>query len=769
MFGFIGKYFSNLDYTTYGEMQGTNPASNRRIAFGAGNIINAGDNLASVGMAGVTGLFEYDLDGVSGSLPVTTNIKDSKIAAEPYVVGDHKVNLLSAKIVNIAQTSSIYSPTIQLRMERALNSPFIYYEFGVNGSTALTPATRRMNIRLFQPDAISYLCFSQYSNQPNATRNIIHALKNNILDLRCFPNLDTLTFGIGVVWDSSPLTVRFPEYLRVLHFSPRMPSSIIGKLPRSVEYFEGFTNCGGNVSLNGFFDDASNMISLYLTRIANQTQWPTTSTDNRIVGSLNISHMSNLKEFAFSNNSVMTGLTLPTKTDWEHLLIHTVSSTLGNSISNTIIENLFDSPSLVSFIFYSASYSITRNINNEDISNNLAWFINYGNSWSGNIQITDARTSIREFKIGLNQAEGNRFANVNISGLTGGDLRVLQFNGVECENLTLPSSLPLLNDFQGYDNKLDIVTNPDIITKINGYSTVNTLHLGNGSTSTVEINHFGQNSVNGLGANPNFSGLTNAQTLNLNKCGFSGTLTLPNVARAVILNLSFNPLLTSVANLSSHGSTLQQLFTTSCTGLTFSITSSFTAIRAIFIDDCKVSNLDLSGKNNTGQMTVLTRNCPLLQSIIFSNTSANNVIIGNGGERFSIFNCPNLTGITNLDKVSYSTNTGTNNFHAYNCALNMTFPFGTSNFVPNNIRIEGNGMSVSNVDATISNVYTNRTKWSTYATAKSMNIGSTNGIPTGTYQAPAGFVLGSNDGTPASAKEQVYVLVNNYGWTITMN
>lgn len=38
--------------------------------------------------------------------------------------------------------------------------------------------------------------------------------------------------------------------------------------------------------------------------------------------------------------------------------------------------------------------------------------------------------------------------------------------------------------------------------------------------------------------------------------------------------------------------------------------------------------------------------------------------------------------------------------------------------------------------------------------------------PSGTYQAPAGYVQGSSNGTPASPMEMIYVLVNQYEWTI---
>lgn len=41
--------------------------------------------------------------------------------------------------------------------------------------------------------------------------------------------------------------------------------------------------------------------------------------------------------------------------------------------------------------------------------------------------------------------------------------------------------------------------------------------------------------------------------------------------------------------------------------------------------------------------------------------------------------------------------------------------------------------------------------------------------PTGTYQAPTGFVQGVSNGNPANEAEKIYVLVNNYGHTVTFN
>lgn len=53
---------------------------------------------------------------------------------------------------------------------------------------------------------------------------------------------------------------------------------------------------------------------------------------------------------------------------------------------------------------------------------------------------------------------------------------------------------------------------------------------------------------------------------------------------------------------------------------------------------------------------------------------------------------------------------------------------------------------------------------------RGMTVNCTSGAgnaPTGTFQSPTGYVAGSNNGTPASPKEMLWVLINQYGHTIT--
>ena len=163
-----------------------------------------------------------------------------------------------------------------------------------------------------------------------------------------------------------------------------------------------------------------------------------------------------------------------------------------------------------------------------------------------------------------------------------------------------------------------------------------------------------------------------------------------------------------------------------------------------------------------------------LMTGITNPTTANNISI------YWAYNC-NLTGTLDITPITgnildfsvYSNSlltaitfqtTGaiTNTFRANSCGLDITFPLGTKIFcneAVNGIRIQNNGMSVANVDATIDNLYTNRAAFNNTVN-KLLDISGTNGAVTGTYQAPVDYVQGGTDGTPASQKEKIYVLKN---------
>lgn len=66
----------------------------------------------------------------------------------------------------------------------------------------------------------------------------------------------------------------------------------------------------------------------------------------------------------------------------------------------------------------------------------------------------------------------------------------------------------------------------------------------------------------------------------------------------------------------------------------------------------------------------------------------------------------------------------------------------------------------------VNNLYNNRSLFS--SGPKSFNCPNVMRVAiSGIYQAPAGFVKGSADGTPANDRERIYVLVENYNWVFT--
>jgi hypothetical protein len=80
--------------------------------------------------------------------------------------------------------------------------------------------------------------------------------------------------------------------------------------------------------------------------------------------------------------------------------------------------------------------------------------------------------------------------------------------------------------------------------------------------------------------------------------------------------------------------------------------------------------------------------------------------------------------------------------------------------------IDTSNTRVTGWSAVIDNMYAKRSQFA--STAKVFNAPTImKNVLTGTYQAPAGFVKGSSDGTPTTHREKIYVLTNNYNWTFT--
>lgn len=665
-------------------------------------------------------------------------------------------------------TLPIFNPTIAVPSSGYVFSNFYdipgtSYHRGwqFSTSTALSPPSRKHQFEFHFPETISAVAFSDNSSagSQSSTSNSVQGTLD--INLCQFPNSEAFIINQGFVQ-----TLNFIPNNRLKIFyliDANDLSTINGTLPSTVLSVQI-----NNTNLTSISELISGATGIRYFQLGKTASFPSSiGGENALLsGIVDLSHLINLTEFLISGtHNLVTNYVLPRKTDWLLFHVTNMATTPSTNFSTDYIDDVFMSPDLKLFIFSANNKIITRNINNNDLSSELQYLYIHNNQWSGDFVKTDTQTALKELRLGINQNEGNRFSLINLSGFSGSVISTIQIQGVECENLQLPATLPSLTSFYAYDNKLSLSTNPDLVTKLNVFTALTDLRFGNGSSSTS--GSFGQVSVDGLGANADISGLINLTTCYLNSCELSGTLTLPNVNRLASLVVTDNPSLTSFVNLTSHTS-LQILYATDCTNLNFSITNNFTLINTILAAGTKVQSIVLSGKTAGTMNELHVNDCPELTEIKFKADSARMVF---GSPRtIRAYNNPLLTSVVNMEYVSWNANTFAINAWLFNnCALDVTFPFGQNNFTPNEIQVQDNSMSTANVDATITSIYNNKSKWSTYSITKSLNIAGTNAAPTGTYQAPAGFVLGSNDGTPASVKEQAYVLVNNYGWTITFN
>lgn len=372
----------------------------------------------------------------------------------------------------------------------------------------------------------------------------------------------------------------------------------------------------------------------------------------------------------------------------------------------------------------------------------------------------------------------NAIKNINISGAT--HITNIDVSNSLCSNLILPSHLTGCTVLNLGGNNLDTTVNTSLWNQITGMTNLTQLTLSTqGNSSNTPTAQQGQNSTNGFGNNRDFSSLTGLTQLWIQNSGFGGSLKVPAAMTSFASGFNTITGITITGGVWSNATLFNSI---GDSNLNFDFTKLTSVQDLYFSQNSTVTKINLSGRTSTNvwginttssRYVLLLKNNSALKSIIFpSSTSSIQLKVATSiGNTFDISNNPLLTGVTNLDKVNYVTltTTGVRTFNANACALNMTFPIGVNNFLPSVINIQDNGMSQANVNSTIDNMYSGRTKWNTTTVSKSLNIAGTNAAASGTYQAPSGFVLGSNDGTPASQKEKLYVLVNNYAWTITYN
>jgi hypothetical protein len=636
------------------------------------------------------------------------------------------------------------------------NNAYVY-ETGTN--IPLTPPKRKYKVDISRPDFINGLYFfgvNLRARDASATNNFVSTPSLD-LDLRLFTNLKYISLIEGI--HTPTINIKLPNnnILESFYINSTFNTTTLNLvLPSSVKHIGLF---GLTTNVQSIIQNCINCEVLLFWDGNFQTNLNTT-----ITGVFDISFMTKLTDLKLTTNIGLTSVILPSgKSDWNSVHITLNSYAISSTISTSIINDMITSNTLKFFNFGLNLYILNRNIVDTDFIN-TEYISIANNSITGDITLTTPRPKLKQFiTSNLSYRAGtqlNSHPNVNITGLT--NTESIYLSGSDISNLELPINTTITR-LALFDNKLNIATNPNIINQINAMISLTDLRLGNGDDA---INP-GLGQTVGFGNNVSLTGLINCTIIFLDSCGLTGNLTLPNVSKLIRLTTSGNTGLTNITNLLSHSNTLQYFQTINCTSYTFSITNVFTSLIFMSFINSGITSVDLSGKtigSFINRMNIY--NCSALTQITFPTTIALSTI--NSGTLIQIYNNPNLSNIINMENINWSATSNNNQFIAYSCSLNITFPLGVNNFIPRVTEIQNNSMNTTNVDATITSIYNNKSKWSVYTT-KNLNISGNNAAATGTYQAPVGFVLNTTDGTPASVKEMIYVLVNNYSWTISYN
>lgn len=624
-------------------------------------------------------------------------------------------------------------------------------------ATNIIPATRDFRIRISDPGEVVMLAF--YSeNNPGVTINSddtqwVGDLGRQLVQ---FHNCKALVIARQALtkidgWPAN-LEMVFLRNLPVL--------STVAKFPKTMKHITW--NSANNLDASFYNDamqDCNDLEDLYF---AWDSGYPSTFGfgPTGITGTLDLTGKDKLKVITMAGSPLIT-LILPV--DLSNIEVFDVrNSNLKNS-NKASLQAILTNGKVISFwIDQNAAINWNKNFVDADFGNTLRWFGAIRSGINGNVTLVAPKPNIIHFWMGNMTAastNSNVLPVVNVSGLTG--VTMLDLSGCDIETLTLPVT-PSLSILYLFGNKISIAANPNLLNQIRTCTGLTDLRLGSGSNADS-----GQNSFDGFGNNLNIDSLINLTTFAVDSCKLTGRITLPNTAKLIAIQAQWNAALEGFNNLAAHSTTITSIVVDRCDIIQLPELSAMTKIITLYARFSGLNNVDLSGRTDQGAMgQILLNNCPNLASITFPATPG----VAKCSLDIHAHNCPNLTILNNMENVEYTSAQATfRRWHIYNCPLlNIPFPFGVNNFLPGFISVENNNMSAGNVDATIDSIYQNRAKnWG--MGQKTLNIGGTNAAPTGIYQAPAGFILGVNDGNPVSAKEQVYVLVNNYGWVVTMN
>lgn len=498
--------------------------------------------------------------------------------------------------------------------------------------------------------------------------------------------------------------------------------------------------------------------------------------------SLDLSSVNSLEVFSWTFRGLGGTLTLPNVVS--NIVQWGIITNLGGGIivpENYVITNPLKLGEILSngiITIFAHGGGLTagwvENITNSKFSDTITNFRIERTQFSGDIIITDARPNLVDFRITGNANDGGN-KNVNTLNLSGCfAIQTWESEINQIQNITLPVG-GAIEDLFIWGNNIIAANNPNFVTQLSSLTSLERFYFGAFQGLNVILPWDSEPDFTiSQGQNTLFNNLSIQSPvvtdIRLTKLGLTGTLTLhPNpTSSSLLLHVSDNNI-TSIVNINAYETVLNQLFLTNVQ-LTQNINfSNFTQLELLSMTLNNTQTIvDLS--NVTGSFEgYWFRSCTALTTLnigsLVWNTNSNNIRRGVFIDQCSIF-----TTITGLENTTLISDDG--RCEITNCPIfNFSVPLGVNNFTPRIMLLNGCALNNTNLNTIIDTIYTNRSKWTVpnLSSVKVLNISGQVGgaTPSGVEQAPSGFVLGSNDGTPANQREKIFVLKNNYNWAIT--
>jgi len=390
---------------------------------------------------------------------------------------------------------------------------------------------------------------------------------------------------------------------------------------------------------------------------------------------------------------------------------------------------------------------------NDDIRIDFIGLFLWSNyNMTGSLNITTLRTTFVGLKLGtfteIIDATRSTITPVNISGVMG--TNDIDLSNCNIASLILPTTT-VTTILKVGGGKLDVISQPTLLAEFSKITNLASLYLSTGTASgnglSPDFSYVGQDSVNGLGNNPDFSGCTRLVTFYAKSCKMTGEINLSG-SQTTLQNMiiSTNDL-TGVFGVHTF-TNLRGIYGSWNYNFTFDFTRCPTLQAFGMIQTAQV-HIDLSARTNTvngwSQVGIAAINNPNLTTITFPSTPGAFRFPVNININLQMYGNPLLATITNWENITFDINPGfvrNIQIQVQNTAI-KTIPIAGLIVPPYYIDISNCGMNNSEVNAILNAMFTRRSDYDTalISTGRVFTSTGTNAPLSGTYQAPTGFKI----------------------------